>query len=160
MWPHVITWLEGHLTLWVSFPIVSNHPAKFGGQKPCRRGDILFLMFLLSSCNYMVTRSCDIMDNSVSLYVTILPSFVAIGLGEEKYFVFNLSRELMGPRGQGLIWHYGWFFLIISHHSAKFSHHKSCARTNNLFSVCNVTMWLKGHLTLLLSFLHHESPSS
>ena len=60
-------------------------------------------MFLLSSCNYMVTRSCDIMDNSVSLYVTILPSFVAIGLGEEKYFVFNLSRELMGPRGQGLM---------------------------------------------------------
>ena len=55
----------------------------------------------------MVTRSCDIMDNSVSLYVTILPSFVAIGLGEEKYFVFNLSREPMGPRGQGLMGHYG-----------------------------------------------------
>ena len=75
------------LPAWFAF-IVSQHPAKFGGHRLCRRGDILFFICHLTSCDHMVGGSCNIMCELPLLQVTILPSLVVTGVVEVKIFCF------------------------------------------------------------------------
>ena len=60
-------------------------------------------------------------------------------LRKRRYFIFNLSRDLMWPRGHRVLWHYGSVLLIISLHPAKFGGHKRCAGEEVLLFVCHVT---------------------
>ena len=62
-----------------------------------------------------------------------------LALQRRRYFVFNMSHDLMWPRGQRIMWHYGWVSLITSLHPAKFGGHKRCAREEISFFVCHVT---------------------
>ena len=52
-----------------------------------------------------------------SLYVTTLPSLVAIGIVVVEMF---LSHDLARSRDSNVLWLYGSEPLILSHHSAKF----------------------------------------
>ena len=60
-------------------------------------------------------------------------------LRKRRYFVFNLSRDLMWPRGHRIMWHCEWVPLIISLHPDKFGGHRYCARKEILFFVCHMT---------------------
>ena len=65
--------------------MVSYHPAKFGGYRHCTSGDRIILVYHMISHDHMIKESWDFMSKSPSLYITILPSFVAID---------NLSRDV------------------------------------------------------------------
>ena len=56
MWPHdqVVMWLHGWIPLTLRY-----HPAKFGGHRSCRRGDIVFLIWHMTSHDHMVRGLCD-----------------------------------------------------------------------------------------------------
>ena len=60
-------------------------------------------------------------------------------LQNRRYFVFNLSRDLMWPSCHRVMWHYGWVPLIISLHPAKFGGHRRYGKEKILFFVCHVT---------------------
>ena len=91
----MITWLDDHLALWVSFP---HHNLPL----------------------------CQVWWPSV--------------LRKRRYFVFNLSRDIMWPRSHRFMWHYGWVPLIISLHPANFGGHRRSAREEILFIICNMTL--------------------
>ena len=96
------------LHTWFPF-IISHHPAKFDGHRPCRIGDIFFICHV-TSYDHMVGGSCDIMVEFPSLQVTILPRLVVTGVmkwerGEILFllchvtsseFVIRESRRIMG----------------------------------------------------------------
>ena len=72
----------------------SQHPVNISGHKSCEMGDIIFslgghrhygsgdmmvLVYHLILQDHVIKGSCDFMGKSLSRYVTILPSLVAIG---------------------------------------------------------------------------------
>ena len=62
-----------------------------------------------------------------------------LALQRRRYFIFNLSSDLMWPRDHRVIWLYGWIPLIISLHPAKFGGHRRCPREEILLFVSHVT---------------------
>ena len=111
----------------------------FGGHRPCRWGDITFSIVtwihaIMWSEDHL-TLWVSFPHHQLRLCKVWWPST----LRKSRYFVFNLSRNLMWPRGHRVMWHYGWVPLIISLHPAKFGGHKRCAREETLFFVCHVT---------------------
>ena len=77
-------------------------------------------------------------------------------LQKRRYFVFNLSRDLIWPRDHRVMCHYGWVSLIISLHPAKFGGNRLCAREEIFFFVCHMTsrqrvMWHYGWVPLVIS---------
>ena len=53
------------------------------------------------------------------LHITILPGLLAIAIAVVEINVFNLSRDLIWPRVQRVVWLNGFKFLIVSHHFVK-----------------------------------------
>ena len=64
------------------------HPAKFGGHWHCLREKILFFVFHIISCHFVVRESCDIMDEFPLSLVSALQSLVIIDLLQEEIFRF------------------------------------------------------------------------
>ena len=95
------------------------------GHTPSRRRDNLFLICQVISYDHNIRGSCDIMGGLPSLCVTILPSchWWSQILWKRSYFVLSLSGDLTWLRGQRVMWHYGWVFLIIRVYPAKFGNH-------------------------------------
>ena len=75
------------LHAWSPFNL-SCYFAKFGGCRPCRRGNILFFICHVILCGHMVGGFCDTMGEFPLLQVTILPSLVLTGVVEEEIFCF------------------------------------------------------------------------
>ena len=115
-WPHLIMWLEGHLTLRVSF---ANHKSP--------------------SCQGLVVTGFT-EEEIIHFYFVTLPSWWSQALFKRKYVVFILSRDLMWLSGQRVTWHYRWLYLIISNNPAKFRDHRPFGRGNIKFSICHVTL--------------------
>ena len=104
------------------------------------KGEILSFQFV--TWLYAITWS----ENHLTLWVSFphhkLPLcqiWWSSALRKRRYFIFNLSRDLMWPRGHRVLWHYGSVLLIISLHPAKFGGHKRCAGEEILLFVCHVT---------------------
>ena len=136
------------LYAWFSF-IKSHHPAKFGSQRPCRRGAILFFICQVTSCDHIIGGSCDIIGEFSSLLVTILPILVVAGI-KKQIFLFSLSRDLTWLHGHRVIWHYRWISLIINDRPAKFVDHRLCGRrdiTPSFFTWPHVTTLSEGHVS-------------
>ena len=109
----------------------------FGGHRPCRRGEIKFSIFHVTSRDHVIRGSLWLSFS----HHKWPPCQVwwPLALQRRRYFVFNMSHDLMWPRGQRIMWHYGWVSLIISLHPAKFGGHNCCAREEISFFVCHVT---------------------
>ena len=87
-----------------------------GGQKPCGRGDIkLWISHVITWLEGHLTLQVSFSYHKSPPCQVWLPWV----LQKRRYFVFILSRNLMWPRGQWVMWHYGWILIIISHHPAK-----------------------------------------
>ena len=56
MWTHdqMAMWLHGWIPVTLSY-----NPANFDGHRSCRRGDIMFLIWHVTSHDHMVIRLCD-----------------------------------------------------------------------------------------------------
>ena len=134
MWSQVTTWSESRVTLWIWSPHYKSNPGTFGAQRRCGRKDISFLV-----C-HVIKGLADIMDEFSSLIVTNLSSLVAAALVEEDIFCFYLPRDLMWPRDQRFLLHYGWVRFIISHHPPTFDAHKHCEREDVSSLVCHVIL--------------------
>ena len=67
------------------FFIISYHLAKFCGHRPWIRGDILFFVCHVTSCDHMAGESCDIMGEFPFLYFTILKNLVVKILQLQSY---------------------------------------------------------------------------
>ena len=82
MWPHVqmVMRLHGWIPLTLSY-----HPAKFGGHRSCRRGD-MFLIWHVTSHDHMVGELCDFTGAHESF--------------GRRDTVFNLSCDLTWPHDQ------------------------------------------------------------
>ena len=76
----VTTSLRCYVTLWVEASHGKSPPCHVGGYRSCAIGDIKYLSFHVASQNHVFERSCNFMSGNSTLYVTILPSFVAIGI--------------------------------------------------------------------------------
>ena len=74
-------------------------PCHVGSYWSCASGDIRYLICHVTSKNHMVEGSCNFMSGNFSLYVTTLPSLVAIGIMIERN-VFSLSLNLARPLDQ------------------------------------------------------------
>ena len=85
--------------------------------------------------------------------MTTLPSLVAIGLAEEEIFVFNLSSDLMWPRGQRVIWHYEWISPCYNYPSCQVWWLQDlCKRRNFVFRLsCDLT-WLRESCNIMGEF--------
>ena len=64
--------------------MVSYHLAMFGGKWSSASEDTKYLIGLLTSQNQVIERASNFMIESSSLYVTIVPSLVAIGIAGSK----------------------------------------------------------------------------
>ena len=69
--------------------IINIHPAKFSGHRHCAREEISFFICHVTSREFMVRESCDIMDEFPSLLVTTLQSLMIIDLLEEEILSFQ-----------------------------------------------------------------------
>ena len=69
--------------------IINIHPAKFSGHRHCAREEISFFICHVTSREFMVRESCDIMDEFPSLLVTTLQSLMIIDLLEEEILCFQ-----------------------------------------------------------------------
>ena len=123
---------------WVSF-IISCHSAKFGGHQPCGRGDILFLIYHLNSCDYGLQGHMTLL---VSFHYYKSPSCQVCwpqALRKRRNFIFCLWRDLTWLRSQRVMWHYGWLSLLISDYPAMFGDHRPFGRGNIELSICHLT---------------------
>ena len=112
---------------------MSHHFQKIGGHQPRRRGDILFLICHMSSC-----------DHEVRGHVTLVsfPQYKSPwsqAMLKRRNFAFCFSRDLTWRCSQRVMWHYEWVSLIISDYSAKFGDYRPFGREDIIFSICHVT---------------------
>lgn len=63
---------------------LSHHTSKFGVFRPCGSKDITFSTCHMKSCDYMIKGTCELVSESPSMQVTIVPSFVFIAFEEVK----------------------------------------------------------------------------
>ena len=82
-WPHVTSWSEGHVTLWVSSPYYKSRSCQVWWNRRCAREEISFFVCRLTSCDFVVRESCDIVAEFSSSLVTTLQSLVIVDLLEE-----------------------------------------------------------------------------
>ena len=63
MWPHneMVMWLHGRIPLTLSY-----HPGKSCGQRSCKRGDIMFLIWHVTSHDHMFRGLCDFIGGNKS----------------------------------------------------------------------------------------------
>ena len=128
------------------FPcIISYHPAKFGGHRPCRRRTFYFSF---------VTRPYDTrwLEGFVTFgWVPLIaisphyafPSYPSL-LSCHVWWLqtFSLPRDLTWLCGQRVTQHYGWISFIISDYPAKFGDHRPCGTGETRDSFCHVTtLW-------------------
>ena len=109
----------------------------FGGHRPCRRGEIKFSISHVTSGDHVIRGSLWVSFSHHNW--PLCQVWWPLAFQRRRYFVFNLSRNLMWPRGQRVMWHYGWICPIIRLHPAKFGGHRRCAREEISFFVCHVT---------------------
>ena len=57
---------------------INYSPAKFGGHTHCGSKDTTLMRYVILQ-DHVIKGSCDFMGKSQSVWITILPSFVAIG---------------------------------------------------------------------------------
>ena len=69
--------------------IISHHPTKFSVHMCCVREDLSFLVCQVTSSDYLVRESRDIMDEFSLSSVTMLQNLVIIDLLEEKILRFQ-----------------------------------------------------------------------
>ena len=60
--------------------MVSHHLAMFGDHWSSANGNIKYLIFHVTSQNRLIERSCKFMNKTALLYVTIMPSLVAMDI--------------------------------------------------------------------------------
>ena len=132
---HVITWLEGHLTLQVSF---SYHKSP-----PCQ----VWLPWVLQKRRYFVfILSRNLMwphDQRVTWHywwnlfiISHHPAkLVATDVVQEKIFRFYFVTWPHVTKWP----HYRWFYLVISDFPAKFRDHTSFRKGDVKLSICHVT---------------------
>ena len=84
-------WPRGQRVMWhyVWVSLIMLHPAKFGGHRHCSREEILFFVFHITSCHFVVRESCDIMDELPLSLVSTLQSLVIIDLLQEEILRFQ-----------------------------------------------------------------------
>ena len=57
---------------------INYRPAKFGGHTHCGSKDTTLMRYVILQ-DHVIKGSCDFMGKSQSVWITILPNFVAIG---------------------------------------------------------------------------------
>ena len=60
--------------------MVSHNLMMFDDDGSSASGNIKYLIFHVTSQNHLIEESCKFMNNTCLLYVTIMPSLVAIDL--------------------------------------------------------------------------------
>ena len=110
----------------------SPQPPILGGHRPCRRGDIKVSICHVTSRDHVIRESSDIMDEFPHHKSPLCQIWWPSVLQKMRYFVFNLSGDLLWPRGQRVP-------VIVSIHPVKFGGHRHCAREKILLFVCHVT---------------------
>ena len=75
---------------------------KFGDNRHCVCGDIMRFVCYVIPQNHMINVSCDLMSESPSWQVSIMPTLLVIGIAVEKIQCFTLSCDLTRPHDQRL----------------------------------------------------------
>ena len=78
-----VMWVHGYLP-----GTISHHPAKFGGYMSCRRGDIMFLIWHMTSCDHVIKESHNLILGFVSPHINTLQRLLTIHLLEKEIFCF------------------------------------------------------------------------
>ena len=96
------------------------------------------------------------MGGSSSLYVTTLPSLVAMGIAVVEINAFNLSRDLTWSRVHTAVGLNDFRFLIVSYHFAKFSGYNLWYVVHDLTrSRDQMICWLYGSELLIVHCHRH-----
>ena len=69
---------------------------------------------------------CDFMEVSSTLYVTIMPSLMAIDIRAVELFLMFLTYYVTS-RVRKSVSCYGWKFLLVSHHLHNIGGHRLCS---------------------------------
>ena len=119
----MFTWSGAHLSLLVSF---SHHKSL-----PCQ---------VWQKRRYFVFNlSRDLMVRSPHYKSPSCQVWWSQALCKRKDFAFGLSRDLTWLHFQRVMWHYGWFSLVISDYRGKFGDHKRFGRGDIKLSIYHVT---------------------
>ena len=51
---------------------IGHHPTKYGGHRLCRRGEIIFLIWHMTTCDHVIKESRNLILGFVSLHVSTL----------------------------------------------------------------------------------------
>ena len=78
-----VMWVHGWLPV-----TIGHHLAKYGGHKPCRRGDKMFPIWHVTSCDHVIKESRNLILGFVSLSVNTLQRLITIRLLEKEIFCF------------------------------------------------------------------------
>ena len=95
-----ILYIYKHKTTHPHIYILSLHPAECGGPSHCAREEISFFVCHVTSRDFVVRESCDLMGEFPSSLVTTLQSFLIIDLLEVEILSFQFFTW---PRGQRVI---------------------------------------------------------
>ena len=127
------------MRLHANFPfVISHHPAKFGGHKPCRRGDILFFICNMTSCDNIIRSLVTLLVGSHCTPLSCQVWWSQV-LWKRRYFNFSLLCDLTWLYCQTVTWHYRWVSLITSDYPVKFGDQRPCGRGDIKLSFCHVT---------------------
>ena len=93
-WPHVTTWPEGHVTLWVSTPLYKSPSCQVWWSRAlCKRRNSVFRL-QVTAHDFGVREPCDIMGKFPLSLVITLQSLVIIDPLEEEILSFQFVKWL------------------------------------------------------------------
>ena len=82
-----------------------HHPDKFGSQRHCVSGDVIFLIYHIVLQDHLIKGSSDFMARSLLKEVITMPSLVAVDIA-----VVSMSCDFLRPHssfmllyGQGML---------------------------------------------------------
>lgn len=130
-------WLYG----WFSVTI-SQYPARFGDNKPCRRGDVQFSIWHETSCDHEII----VVQLLYELYLTIFQRRAWFGRhmsSEGRNISFwvcyiTLRDHVLRYMAMWHMWLHGWVYLTVSPQLATFDGHSTSQRGYITHLFCHV----------------------
>ena len=118
-----VMWLHGWLPV-----IIGHHPAKFGGHRPCKRGDIMFSIWHVTSCDHVIKESRNLIFGFVSSHISTLQRLSDHTYSEEKNILFLICHVISVWVTFDFLGAFTYKQLHLPNYTTIFSHELSCPR--------------------------------
>lgn len=89
-------WSKSLVALWMRDPRINHSPVTFGGHRPCRSQDIVFLIWYMTSYDHVIKRSYDLVGGPSLISPPCIMQFTSIELFFKNYFINANEYRIVG----------------------------------------------------------------